>query len=100
MADTDHVHGEMDVSDHNSTWSMFMTMTTWGSLIIILAVGYATFTLTMGVNWVVALGGFALLGIVAGALMNMGGAWIATVIGLAVLAIFIQILIMLGQALM
>ncbi|MEZ6029575.1 MAG: hypothetical protein R3C46_07460 [Hyphomonadaceae bacterium] len=67
---------------------------------MMMVVGYATFTLTMGVPWIGALIGFAVFGIACGLLMGMGGAWIATVIGLSVLAVFIQILVWLGSLLL
>ncbi len=95
----DYVLGEMDVTSQKAMFSGFLKTTAWASLILIMAIGYATFTLTMGVNWLVALVGFALVGIVGGASMGLGGAWIATVIGLSVLAVFIQVLVMLGSAL-
>jgi hypothetical protein len=69
-------------------------------MLVILTVGYATFTLTMHIPWIGALIGFAVFGIAAGMLMNMGGAWIATVVGLGVLALFIQVMIWLGGLLL
>ena len=69
-------------------------------MLIILTVGYATFTLTMGIPWIGALIGFAAFGVIVGLLMGMGGAWVATVIGLSVLAVFIQVLIWLGSLLL
>ena len=89
----DYVPGEMEISDQESTWSAFMKVTWWGSFMTVLVVGYATLTLSAGVNWAVALGGFAILGIAGGLFMNMGGAWIATVIGLAVVGALVQLII-------
>ena len=96
----EYIHGEMDVKAQEATFSGFMTFTQWSSLILILVIGYATFTVAVGVHWAVALGGFAIVGVLAGLLMNMGGAWIATVVGLAVLAVFVQLLVTLGGAMM
>ena len=95
-----HTDAYMDMSARRGMWRGFGTLTAWMSLLIIMVVGYATFTITMGVPWIGALIGFAVFGIAAGMLMNLGGAWIATVIGLAVLGVFIQILIWLGSALL
>jgi hypothetical protein len=69
-------------------------------MILMIVLGYATFTLTMGVPWIGAMIGFAAFGIIGGLLMNMGGAWIATVVGLCVLGLIIQALIWLGSAFM
>ena len=95
-----HTDAYMDMAARRGMWKGFGTLTAWGSLLVMLVVGYATFTLTMGVPWIGALIGFAVFGILCGLLMNMGGAWIATVIGLSVLAVFIQILIWLGGLLL
>ncbi len=95
-----HTDAYMDMSARRGRWTGFGRMAAWGSLLIVLIVGYATFTLTMGVPWIGAMIGFAVFGIATGMLMNLGGAWIATVVGLGILGIFIQILIWLGSALL
>jgi hypothetical protein len=53
-------------------WGGFGHFTTWGSMLVILVIGYAVFTLTMGIPWIGALIGFAAFGIGAGLLMGMG----------------------------
>lgn len=93
MADTDYVHGEMNIAEQERTFEGFLTGTVWGSGLIILIVGYATLTLSTGMHWVVALALMAGLGIAGGAFMGMGIAWIATVIGLTALAVVVQVLI-------
>lgn len=93
MAPSDYTRGSMDISDQARTWKGFMTASTWSTLIILLVVAYATFTLTMGMNWLVALVLCAGGGLIAGVLLGLGGAWIGTVIALSVLAIFIEIVI-------
>lgn len=95
-----HTDAYMDMKARRAAWDFFGTFTMWGSMLIILVVGYATFTLTMGVPWIGAMIGLAAFGIIAGMLMNMGGAWIATVVGLCVLGVVIQALIWLGSALL
>jgi hypothetical protein len=95
-----HTDAYMDMSARRGMWKGFGTMGAWISLLILMVVGYATFTITMGVPWIGAMIGFAVFGIAAGLLMNLGGAWIATVIGLCVLGVFIEILIWLGSALL
>ena len=94
-----HTDAYMDMSSRRDGWKGFGLLTAWMSLLILMIVGYAVFTITMGVPWIGAMIGFAVFGIAAGLLMNLGGAWIATVIGLCVLGVFIEILIWLGSAL-
>ena len=95
-----HTDAYMAMDARRRLWSQFGVFTAWSSLILLMVIGYATFTLTMGVPWLGALIGFALFGIAAGMLMNLGGAWIATVVALGVLALFIQLLIAIGSALL
>ena len=95
-----HTDAYMDMASRRAGWRGFGMLTAWLSLLILIIVGYATFTITMGVPWIGALIGFAAFGIIAGMLMNLGGAWIATVIGLCVLGVFIQVMIWLGGALL
>jgi hypothetical protein len=95
-----HTDAYMDMKAKRAVWQGFGRLTAWGSLLIMLVVGYATFTLTMHVPWIGALIGFAVFGILAGMAMNLGGAWIATVVGLCVLGVIIQVLIWLGSALL
>lgn len=89
----DYVRGEMDITDQENTWSSFVKVTTWSAFIIILVLAYATFTITMGMPWLVAMGLLALVGIGGGLFLGMGSAWIATVVGLCVLGVFLQIII-------
>jgi hypothetical protein len=95
-----HTEAYMDMASRRGMWGGFGHFTTWGCMLVILVIGYAVFTLTMGVPWIGALIGFAAFGILAGLVMGMGGAWVATVIGLSVLAVFIQVLIWLGSLLL
>ena len=99
MAPSDYTRGEMDISDQSSTWKGFMAATLWGSAITCLILAYVTFTLALGMNWMVALVVCAGAGLIGGLLMGMGGAWIATVIGLSALAVIVQITIFIAQAL-
>lgn len=98
MAGSDYIHGEMEISEQTRTWEGFIKGTLWGSFIIILLVAYSTLTVALGMNWAVALGICAVMGIVGGTLMDMGSAWIATVVILAALAVVVQICIMLFGA--
>ena len=93
MATADYRHGEMDITEQSKTWSNFMKASLWGGAIIMMIVAYATFTLTMGMHWLIALVLIAGSAIVGGLAMNMGGAWVASVIGLSALAVVVQIII-------
>lgn len=95
-----HTDAYMDMEARRAMWRGFGTNILWQSMILMIVLGYATFTLTMGVPWIGAMIGFAAFGIIGGLLMNMGGAWIATVVGLCVLGLIIQALIWLGSAFM
>ena len=101
MTDTqgDYVRGSMDVDSQKAMYSGFLTSCAWASLLVIMVVGYATFALTMGVHWMVALGIFAAIGVIAGIVMNLGAAWFFTVIVLAGIALFVQLMITLSGAL-
>ncbi len=95
-----HTDAYMDMSARRGMFGGFGQLTAWSCLLILMVVGYATFTITMGVPWIGAMIGFAVFGIAAGLLMNLGGAWVATVVGLCVLGVFVEILIWLGSALL
>ena len=99
MAGSDYTHGEMEISEQTRTWDGFVNFTLWGSGLIMLILGYATFTVAIGMHWIVALVICAVVGIAGGLFMRMGGAWTATVVGMSGLAVFIQIFIMLFGAL-
>jgi hypothetical protein len=86
----DYHHGDMDIADQESTWKGFLAFSLWGGLITILTVGYATLAVAIGMNWMIALAMMAVVGIVAGLLMNMGGRWMATVVLLVILALIVQ----------
>ena len=93
MASSEYTRGEMKIEAQSKMYSGFMKASMWGALILLLAVGYMVFTLSVGMNWLVALILCAGAGIAIGVGMSLGGAWIATVIGLAGLALVVQLLI-------
>ena len=98
MAESNYTHGEMNVDAQRSMYGAFMKAGAWGSVILLIALAYMTFTLSIGMNWLVALILSAGAGIAIGMFMGFGGAWIATIIALAGLALFIQLLIALFSA--
>ena len=95
MAASDYTRGEMNVDAQKSMYEGTMKAGAWGALITMIALAYATFTLSMGMPWLVALVVSAGAGIVIGLGMGFGGAWVATIVGLSGFALFIQLLIVL-----
>lgn len=95
MASGEYTHGEMKIEAQSKMYGTFMKAGAWGSLILLISVGYMVFTLSMGMNWLVSLILCAGAGIAIGLGMGFGGAWIATVVALAGLALVIQLLIVL-----
>lgn len=93
MAASDYKHGEMDISGQKAMWDGFLTFSTWGGLITVLVLAYPTFAIAMGMNWMVSLGITALIGVVAGALLNLGGKWFAALFVLTGIAVLVQIVI-------
>ena len=93
----DYTRGEMNIEAQKSMYAGTMKAGAWGALITLLGLAYATFTLSMGMPWLVALVVCAGGGIVIGMGMGFGGAWVATIVGLSGLAVFIQLLILLFQ---
>ena len=93
MAASEYHRGDMDISAQKATWDGFMVGSIWGSLLIILTVGYATLAVAIGMNWMIALGLMTVFGIVSGLVMNLGGRWMATVVLVVVLALVVQLFI-------
>lgn len=93
MAASDYTRGEMNIDAQKSMYVGTMKAGAWGAIITLLGLAYATFTLSMGMPWLVALVVCAGAGVVIGLGMGFGGAWVATIVGLSGLALFIQLLI-------
>jgi hypothetical protein len=100
MASNDYTRGEMDIEAQKGMFEGTMKAGAWGAIITLLMLAYATFTLSMGMQWLVALALCAGAGIVIGLGMGFGGAWVATIIALTGLALFVQVLIVLFQMLL
>ena len=97
MAANDYTRGEMNIDAQKSMYAGTMKAGAWGAIITILMLAHATFTLSMGMNWLISLVICAGGGIVIGLGMGFGGAWVATMIALSGLALFVQLLIFLFQ---
>lgn len=93
MAASDYTRGEMNIDAQKSMFDGTMKAGAWGALITMLMLAYATFILSMGMPWLIALVICAGGGIVIGLAMGYGGAWVATMVGLSGLALFVQLLI-------
>ncbi|MAP93901.1 MAG: aa3-type cytochrome c oxidase subunit IV [Ponticaulis sp.] len=94
----EYVRGEMNIDTQKATWEGFMTVAKWSGVMLILAVAYATFTLTMGMNWMIALGILAITGFVLGLVMELGSGWNVAIVSLVVIAVVLQLIIMFAQA--
>ncbi|MEL6724444.1 MAG: aa3-type cytochrome c oxidase subunit IV [Pseudomonadota bacterium] len=97
MASNDYSRGEMEIESQKAMFDGTMKAGAWGAIITLLIVAYSTFTLSIGMQWMVALALCAGAGVVIGLGMGFGGAWVATMIALSGLAIFVQVLIILFQ---
>ncbi|MDX1292399.1 MAG: aa3-type cytochrome c oxidase subunit IV [Hyphomonas sp.] len=93
MAASEYHRGDMDISAQKATWDGFVKGSVWGSLLVILTLGYATLSVAIGMNWIIALGLMAVFGIAVGLFMNLGGRWMATVVLLVILALVVQLFI-------
>ncbi|MEO0450240.1 MAG: aa3-type cytochrome c oxidase subunit IV [Pseudomonadota bacterium] len=100
MASNDYSRGEMEIESQKAMFDGTMKAGAWGAIITLLIVAYSTFTLSIGMQWMVALALCAGAGVVIGLGMGFGGAWVATMIALSGLAIFVQVLIILFQMLL
>jgi hypothetical protein len=74
----DYHHGAMEISDHKSTFSGFMKVTEWGSVLTVMCVAGITFAFAMGLGWWTGLIVYVVVGAAAGAILAMGGAWWVT----------------------
>lgn len=97
MAASDYTRGEMDIEAQKGMFDGTMKAGAWGAIITLLGIAYATFTLSMGMPWLVALVVCAGGGIAIGLFMGFGGAWVATIVALSGLALFVQLLVVLFQ---
>lgn len=100
MASDEYNRGEMEIQAQKDMYVGTMKAGAWGAIITLLMVAYATFTLSIGMQWMVALALCSGAGIVIGLGMGFGGAWVATIIAFTGLALFIQLLIVLFQMLL
>ncbi len=79
---SDHVRGEMDITEHKSTFDGFMTMTVWSCLLTIVILLYFILVFAIGMGWMAALIATGVVGVVLGLALSMKTSWYVTVAGL------------------
>jgi hypothetical protein len=70
--------GEMDISHHKATFSGFLKVAEWGTILTVASVGLLSFAFAMGLGWWTGLIVYAVICGGAGLVMKMGPAWWAT----------------------
>lgn len=50
MAESEFVHGSMDIGEHRKTYALFWTLTKWSSVLIVIALVLLAFTRTNAVD--------------------------------------------------
>ena len=75
MAAGEYTRGEMNIDAQKGMYEGTMKAGTWGAIITLLGLAYATFILSMGMPWMVALVVCAGAGIVMGLGLGFGGAY-------------------------
>lgn len=85
MAEAGGARGDMDVREHKATFSLFMKITEWGTILVIATVALLTVAFAMGLGWFSGLLAFAVICIAAGMILGLGATYWAVIIGLLVL---------------
>jgi hypothetical protein len=78
--DDNHVRGEMDISAQRREFSVFLKMTEWGTVLLVMLLGMIVMAFAIGAGWMAGVAVWAALGVLFWAAMKMGPAWMATVI--------------------
>lgn len=76
-AHSDH-GGGMDIADQKATFSGFMAVTVWGSALIVMTVAALVVAFALGAGWFTGVAVYAVLGVLAGAILRLGAAWWAS----------------------
>ncbi len=77
--------GGMDIHGQKSTFSHFLGVSLWGTLLIIMGVALATLAFAMGLGWWAGLAAYGGIGVLAGLAVGMKSGWWMTVIGSTIL---------------
>ena len=71
----DHMASGMDITDQRQTFSGFMAVTVWSSLLIVMAVAGLTVAFAIGAGWLAGVGVYAVIGILGGLVLRMKSVW-------------------------
>lgn len=77
--------GDMDIHGQKSTFSHFLGVSLWGTLLIIMGVALATIAFAMNMGWFAGLAAYVVIGVVAGLALGMKSGWWMTLIGTTIL---------------
>jgi len=77
--------GDMDIHGQKSTFSHFLGVSLWGTLLIVMGVALATIAFAMNMGWFPGLAAFFAIGAVGGLVLGMKSGWWMTLIGSTVL---------------
>lgn len=71
----DYVPGKMDVQDHQETFSGFLKVAEWGTVLIVGWVALLTVAFAIGAGWFPGVLAYLAISVAAGLLLKMGPAW-------------------------
>jgi len=96
MANTNYKRGEMEINDHQGTFSGFMGISKYGAVAIIVMLMFPILTFAANVAWSASLLVSVILGVVLGVALKFKAQWYAGLIGSAIfLFVVISLLLLL-----
>ncbi|MGJ8560025.1 MAG: aa3-type cytochrome c oxidase subunit IV [Litorimonas sp.] len=96
MAKTNYTRGEMEITDHEGTFSGFMGVSMYGAAAIIMLLLFPILIFGANVAWPMSLLITVVLGLVIGAALKFKAQWFAGLIGSAIfLGVVIALLLLL-----
>lgn len=96
MADSNYTRGEMEITDHEGTFSGFMGVSKYGAVTIIVLLMFPILTFAANVAWPTSLVISIVLGVILGVALKFKAQWFAGLIGFSVfLGVVIGLLLML-----
>lgn len=75
-----HSSGGMDTTDQKQTFSAFMSVTVWSSLLIVMSVAGLVVAFALPSGWFAGVLAYTAIGFFGGLLLKLRGAWWATLI--------------------
>lgn len=85
----DYDRGEMEIEEQSDTFSGFMRVSVWSSLLIIISVLFFSLVFAAGAPWLPSLIGSIAVGAIGGFFLGMKGAWYGSLFGLTVLGLVV-----------